>query len=274
MATYLKKKFKLDNRSIYLRNLIIDGLEGGMRGHIGSSMSLVEILRVLYDNILYFNPKKTNLENRDRFILSKGHGCLALYAILADKGFFSKNYLKKFCKTNSMLGGHPDYKIPGVETTTGSLGHGLSIGVGMAMALKIKKNKSKVYVIIGDGESNEGSIWEALMSAYKNKLDNLIIILDHNNLQTYGTPFQVAGLDKLKQKMISFGLITKEVNGHDIKGLKLALTKKQTNKPTMLICHTIKGKGISFAENNVNWHHKASLNYKTIESLRKSLNNK
>ena len=235
MATYLKKKFKLDNRSIYLRNLIIDGLEGGMRGHIGSSMSLVEILRVLYDNILSFNPKKTNLENRDRFILSKGHGCLALYAILADKGFFSKNYLKKFCKTNSMLGGHPDYKIPGVETTTGSLGHGLSIGVGMAMALKIKKNKSKVYVIIGDGESNEGSIWEALMSAYKNKLDNLIIILDHNNLQTYGTPFQVAGLDKLKQKMISFGLITKEVNGHDIKGLKLALTKKKKKKTTKLI---------------------------------------
>jgi|TARA_B100000780_G_C21123811_1_gene455537 transketolase len=274
MVKYLKKNFKLDKRSVYLRNLIIDGLEGGMRGHIGSSLSLVEILRVLYDDILYFNPKKTKLENRDRFILSKGHGCLALYAMLVDKGFLSKKHLKAFCKTDSMLGGHPDYKIPGVETTTGSLGMGLSIGVGMAMALKIKKNKANVYVVIGDGESNEGSIWEALMSAYKNKLGNLTVILDHNNLQTYGSPYEVAGLDRLKQKMISFGLITKEINGHDIKSLKLALTKKNSSKPRMLICHTIKGKGINFAENNVNWHHKANLDIHTIKLLRESLNNK
>ena len=137
MAKLKVKNTKLDNRSIYLRKLILKGLAGGKRGHIGSSMSLVEILRVLNDHVLKYNPKKINLEERDRFILSKGHGCLALYAILSDKGFFSKEKLKTFCKSKSILGGHPDRNIPGVETTTGSLGHGLSIGIGIALSLKI-----------------------------------------------------------------------------------------------------------------------------------------
>ena len=266
------KKTKLDKRSIYLRNLILTGLAGGKRGHIGSSMSLVEILRVLYDDILRHNPKKKNSENRDRFILSKGHGCLALYAILSDKGYFSKNKLKSFCKSSSILGGHPDKNIPGVETTTGSLGHGLSIGIGIALSLKIKRNKSKVYVVVGDGEMNEGSIWEGLMSASKHKLDNLVVIVDHNNLQTYGSPKDVAGLSNIKQKMESFGFKVKEVNGHSIKEIKKALKYNNNKKPLGVICKTVKGKGIDFAEDKLDWHHKANLDDLTIKNLKNSLN--
>ena len=250
------------------------GLAGGKRGHIGSSMSLVEILRVLYDDILKYNPKKINFENRDRFILSKGHGCLALYAILSDKGYFSKNKLKTFCKSNSILGGHPDMNIPGVETTTGSLGHGLSIGIGIALSLKIKRKKSKVYIVLGDGEMNEGSVWEGLMSTSKHKLDNLVVIVDHNNLQTYGSPKDVAGLSNIKQKMQSFGFKVKEVNGHSVKDIKQALknTKDNNKRPLGVICKTIKGKGIDFAEGKLDWHHKANLDDLTIKNLQNSLN--
>lgn len=263
---------KLDKRSIFLRELILLGLEGGQRGHVGSSMSLVEILRVLYDDIMHYNNKKPKLPNRDRLILSKGHGCLALYALLVDKGFIKKTHLKNFCKTKSILGGHPDDKIPGVEATTGSLGHGLSIGIGMALGLKIKKIKSKVYVILGDGEMNEGSIWEGLMSASKHKLDNLIVIIDNNNLQTYGTPKEVAGLDNIESKMRSFGFLTKKINGHSVEELKSSLKKKRKlNRPLAIICKTIKGKGIDFAENQVDWHHKSSLNEDIIKKLRISL---
>jgi len=272
MVKLIQKKINLDKRSIYLRKLILTALEGGRRGHIGSSMSLVEILRVLYDDILKFDPKKIKLKSRDRLILSKGHGCLALYAILSDKGFFSINKLKTFCKSKSILGGHPDTNIPGVETTTGSLGHGLSIGIGMALSLKIKKIKSKVYVIIGDGEMNEGSIWEGLMSASKHKLDNLIVIIDHNNLQTYGSPKQVAGLSNIKGKLLSFNLEVNEINGHSVPAIKRSLKrKKKIKKPLAIICNTIKGKGIDFAEGKLDWHHKASLDDMTIKKLHNSL---
>ena len=182
------KKTSLDKRSIYLRKLILRGLIGGNRGHIGSSMSLVEILRVLYDKIMKFKPKDPLFEKRDRLIFSKGHGCLALYSILADKKFFSLSKLDSFCKSESLLGGHPDFEIPGVEASTGALGHGASIGVGVALSLKLKKSKSKVFVIIGDGELGEGSNWEAFMYADKYKLNNLFFVIDKNDLQTYGNP--------------------------------------------------------------------------------------
>jgi len=268
----LEKKIKLDKRSIYLRSLILMALEGGRRGHIGSSMSLVEILRVLYDHILKYNPKKKKLYNRDRLILSKGHGCLALYSILSDKGFFSKKKLKTFCRPTSILGGHPDINIPGVETTTGSLGHGLSIAIGMALSLKIKKSKSRVFVILGDGEMNEGSVWEAAMSASKHKLNNLFIIVDNNKLQTYGSPAEVAGLFDLEKKLRSFGLDTISVNGHSVNQLYKSFKKKNLKKkPRAIICNTIKGKGIDFAENKLDWHHKASLDDRTIKNLYESL---
>ncbi len=271
MVKLKSKKNKLDKRSIYLRELIVSGLEGGKRGHVGSSMSLVEILRVLYDDIMVFDSKKINLEKRDRLILSKGHGCLALYAILSDKGFFSKKKLNDFCKPNSILGGHPDDNIPGVEATTGSLGHGLSIGSGIALSLKIKKIKSHVYVILGDGEMNEGSVWEGLMSISKHNLDNITIIVDNNNMQTYGSPEEVAGLSNLSVKLKSFGFNTKTIDGHSVSNLKKFLKKKKNNKPLAIICKTIKGKGIDFAENDLNWHHKSSLDDITIKRIKKSL---
>lgn len=272
MVQLNEKNIKLDKRSIYLRRLILMALEGGRRGHIGSSMSIVEILRVLYDDILKYDPKNINLINRDRLILSKGHGCLALYAILSDKVFFSKKKLKSFCKPTSILGGHPDKNVPGVETTTGSLGHGLSIAVGMALSLKIKKIKSRVFVILGDGEMNEGSVWEALMSASKHKLNNLFIIIDNNKLQTYGSPANVAGLFNLKKKLASFGFETININGHSISQLYRSFKKKSPkNKPRAIICNTIKGKGIDFAEGKLEWHHKASIDDITIKKLYLSL---
>mgnify|MGYP001304733642 CR=1 FL=1 len=263
----------LDKRSRYLRELIIRGLEGGRRGHIGSSMSIVEILRVLYDNILNFDPKNPKKIDRDRLILSKGHGCLALYSILADKGFFPLDELDIFCKIDSILGGHPDQNIPGVETTTGSLGHGFSIGLGIALALRIKNNISKVYIIVGDGEINEGSVWETCMSASKHRLDNLIMIIDNNKLQTYGSPEEVAGLNMINKKLESFGFETKEIDGHSIPDLNKAFSDVpfSKGKPNAIICNTIKGKGIDFAENNLHWHHKSSLSEEDIINLKDSI---
>ncbi len=263
----------MDERSRHLRKLIIQGLEGGNRGHVGSSMSLVEILRVLYDNFLKFDVKNPNWEHRDRLILSKGHGCLALYALLADKGFILEEELFTFCKAKSRLGGHPEYKkIPGVEASTGALGHGLPMGVGMAIASKIKKLDHKVVVIMGDGEINEGSVWEAAMSAAKHRLSNLIAIVDYNKLQSYGTTKEVLDLEPLVDKWKSFGFHVDEVDGHNIDLLSHKLNHFPYDmKPQVLICHTVKGKGISFAENKANWHHKSNFKPDEIENLYKSI---
>ena len=171
-------KNKLDKRSKYLRSLICKILLSTDRGHFGSAMSLVEILRVLYDEIIFFDSIKPQNDKRDRVILSKGHGCLALYAILADKGFFPMKELEKAFSKNALLGGHPENHIPGVEVSTGALGHGFSLAVGMAKAAKIKKKNHKIYVIVGDGELNEGANWEAALSASQNKLGNLKVVVD------------------------------------------------------------------------------------------------
>ncbi len=260
----------LDERSKYLRTIAIKTLESGKRAHLGSAMSIMEIVRVLYDDILNVDPKNFNDLNRDRFILSKGHGCLALYVMLADKNFFSESELLKFCHFNSILGGHPEYKIiPGVEASTGALGHGLPIGVGMALASKIQKRKNSIYVLVGDGEMNEGSIWESALSASKNKLDNLNLIIDYNKIQSYGFLNQVVDIEPLKSKLESFGFFVSEVNGHDVEKIKSKLNYelKEKNQPKALICHTIKGKGIKFAENNPKWHHKSQLTKEEIKEM-------
>ena len=265
---------KLDKRSIYLRSLIVDCLFGGGRGHMGSAMSLVEILRVLYDDFLKFNPKKPNYSKRDRLILSKGHGCLALYAILADKGFFKKKILRTASKFDSILGGHPEYgKVPGVEASTGALGHGPAIGLGMAIASNLTKNKYKTYVVVGDGEINEGSFWETSMMASKHKLNNFHIIIDYNKIQSYGKTKEVMDLEPLKGKLQNFGYKTEEVNGHDVNQLfkYFKKIKKNRSKPTALICHTIKGKGFHFAENNPFWHHKNFFTKEEVLMINKSL---
>ncbi len=252
----------LDSRSLQLRKLVIQAIEGGGRGHLGSSMSLIEILRVLYDEVLRYKPEQPGWSERDRLILSKGHGCLALYAILADKGFFPTNELTKFCKQGSYLGGHPERgKIPGVEASTGALGHGLSIGLGMALAARMKQKDTEVFVIMGDGEINEGSVWEAAMSAGKHRLKSLTAIIDYNKIQSYGATDEVQPLEPLADKWRAFGFDVVEANGHDIEQLGrvfFELTSPQ-DKPTTVICHTIKGKGIPFAENNPRWHHKSNI---------------
>ncbi|MBF0397174.1 MAG: transketolase [Desulfobacterales bacterium] len=260
----------MDNRSLHLRKIVINMIECSRRGHIGAAFSLIEILRVLYDDILRFDSKKPKWENRDRCILSKGHGCLALYAILSDKGFFPKEELKNFCQKDGILGGHPEYgKIPGVEASTGSLGHGLSIGIGFALNARYEKKDSKTFVILGDGESNEGSIWEAAMCASKHKLSNLIVIIDYNKFQSYGSTFEVQNLEPFADKWRSFGFGVKEINGHDIESLRNIFSKTpiEEGKPSAVICHTIKGRGISFAENNQEWHHKNKISDNEIKLL-------
>ncbi len=274
MKNKSQRNIKLDDRSIYLRSLIVECLFGGGRGHMGSAMSLVEILRVLYDDFLKFNPRKPNDLKRDRLILSKGHGCLALYALLADKGFFKKNILRTASKFNSILGGHPEYgKVPGVEASTGALGHGPAIGLGMAIASNLKKVKYKTFVIVGDGEINEGSFWETSMMAFKHKLNNFHVIIDYNKIQSYGKTKEVMDLEPLRGKLQNFGYKTEEVNGHDINQLfkYFKKIKKNKSKPTALICHTIKGKGFYFAENNPFWHHKNFFTEEEVLMINKCL---
>src|SRR5579862_1831579 len=264
------KSLPLDERSQYLRRLIVDALFGGQRGHIGSSMSPLEILRVLYDDILQHRPKEPNWPERDRCILSKGHGCLALYALLAGHGFFPQEELWRFCKPDGMLGGHPEFgKVPGIEASTGSLGHGLSIGIGMAISARVEKARHRVFVVISDGESDEGSVWEAALCANKHRLDNLIVLVDYNKQQSYGTTYEVLDLDPLADKWRAFGFAVKEVDGHNVSELRVALrqTPFESGRPSIIICHTIKGKGVSFVENNLNWHHKTKITDEEARSL-------
>ena len=274
MKKRAEQKIKLDKRSLYLRSLVVECLFGGGRGHMGSAMSLIEILRVLYDKFLKYNPKNPQDKSRDRLILSKGHGCLALYALLADKKFFNKKILKSASKFNSILGGHPEFgKVPGVEASTGALGHGPAIGVGMAIGAKLNKLKYKTFAIVGDGEINEGSFWESSMIASKHKLNNFHIIIDYNKIQSYGKTKEVLDLEQIRKKLETFGYKVSEVNGHNIKQLTQYFKKIKNNKekPTALICHTTKGKGFPFAENNPYWHHKNFFSDKEVEDINKCL---
>ncbi|CAA7613574.1 putative transketolase N-terminal section [Candidatus Terasakiella magnetica] len=251
----------LDSRSRQLRQLVIKALEGGGRGHLGSSLSLIEMVRVLYDDVMSHRPADPRWEGRDRFILSKGHGCLALYAILADKGYFPEAELTRFCRAGTYLGGHPEAgKVPGVEASTGALGHGLPIGVGMALGLRIKQSANRVFVAMGDGEINEGSVWEAAMCAGKHKLAHLTALVDYNKIQSYGFTTEVQPLEPLADKWRAFGFAVTEVDGHDVAALRQALAKPDAEgRPGVVICHTVKGRGIPFAENDPNWHHKSKI---------------
>ena len=264
----------IDGRSRKLRETIVKAIKAGNRGHVGSSFSLVEIFRVLYDDVLRYDAKNPRWPGRDRCILSKGHGCLALYAVLADKGFFPESELWKFCKADGILGGHPEYgKVPGIEASTGSLGHGLSIGVGMAINARFEKSPHRVFVVISDGESNEGSVWEAALCAAKHRLSNLVVLLDYNKQQSYGTTYEVLDLDPLAEKWRAFGFAAEEVDGHNVGELRAALarTPLESDRPSIIICHTIKGKGISFVENNLNWHHKTKITDEEMQSLMTAL---
>ncbi|MBI3723313.1 transketolase [bacterium] len=264
---------KQDDRSRRIRSMIIDALEGGGRGHVGAALSLVEIVRVLYDSVLRVRPSEPRWPERDRCILSKGHGCLALYALLADKGFFPVAELKRQCKAGALLGGHPEAHIPGVEASTGALGHGLPIGVGLALAARLDRRQSRVFVIVGDGELGEGSVWESLLAAAKHRLSNLTVIVDANGMQSYGLVKDVLDLDPLPAKLEAFGCAVREVDGHDVSALEaiLANVPRDASRPTVVVARTVKGRGVDFIENDASWHHKAQFTKEMAARMRQSL---
>lgn len=253
----MKDRKDLRNKAKELRTIVFDSICQGGGGHIAGSLSIIEILVVLYYGVLKVDPKNPKDPSRDRFILSKGHAGVALYAILADKGFFPRSELNKFGRKGSILGGHPDMlKVPGIEASTGSLGHGFPFGVGIALSGKLDKKGYQVFVLLGDGECQEGSIWEAAMFAPQHKLDNLIAIIDYNKIQAMDRLDTIVSLEPIVDKWKAFGWEVKEVDGHNIGQLQDILSDVpfSKDKPSLIIAHTIKGKGISFMENTSIWH--------------------
>ena len=242
-----------------LRARIVRMSHDAQAPHLASSLSCIDILATAYWNFLNINPLAPKEEGRDRFILSKGHAAAAFYATLAFRGFFPQERLNEYVKEGSPFAEHPSPKnIPGVEAATGSLGHGLPIGLGMALAAKQKKQEYTVYVLLSDGECNEGSVWEAALFAAANKLDNVIAFVDYNKWQATGRSNEILGLAPLKQKWEAFGWTCMEINGND-PAILIATIQSITphsEKPTMIICNTIKGKGISFMEDDNNWHYR------------------
>lgn len=250
----------LANIANEIRMGAIEQVYEAQSGHPGGALSCADILAVLYFNQMNIDPKQPDAPARDRFVLSKGHCSPALYAALARKGYFDKAVLTGFRNIDSNLQGHPDMtKIPGVDMTTGSLGQGMSAAVGMAIGSKMDSAGCRVYCLVGDGEIEEGQIWEAAMTASKNKLDNLCVIVDHNGLQIDGTVEDVAGLVDIKEKFASFGFYTIEIDGHDIEEIIHAFqaARQEKGRPTAIIANTIKGKGVSFMEGKAQWHGKA-----------------
>lgn len=252
---------KLDLISKDMRKLIFKTAYSGHTGHIASAMSVVEILTSLYfGDILQYNPKNPLWMERDKLIMSKGHASLALYSTLAMAGYFPIEELKTFCHPFSKFGGEPKYgDIPGIEATTGSLGHGLSFAVGIALASKLDSIQNRIYVILGDGECQEGSVWEAAMSAAHYKLDNLTVILDYNKLQAMGEIEDILSLNPINKKWEYFGWEVLEIDGHNLEEIQEVLSmdrQRDIKKPRIIIAHTIKGKGISFMENVPIWHYR------------------
>ena len=257
-----------------IRKNIVKTVYNAQSGHPGGSLSCADILTVLYFNQMNINSDIPKAEGRDRFVLSKGHCSPALYSTLAKRGYFAESDLDSFRKINSNLQGHPDMnKIPGVDMTSGSLGQGLSVANGMALASKMDGMGYRVYCLLGDGEIEEGQVWEAAMTSSKYKLDNLCVIVDNNNLQIDGNIKDVKGLNKIEEKFESFGFKTIPVDGNNIEQLIDAFERAKMTKgvPTAIIAKTVKGKGVSFMENNASWHGKAP-NQEQFETAMSELN--
>ena len=251
---------ELENIAKKARKNIIEQVYEASSGHPGSSLSCVDILTVLYFNQMNIDPENPKMEDRDKLILSKGHASPALYSILAQRGFFPEEELKEFRKLGSRLQGHPDVKkLPGIDMSAGSLGQGLSSACGIALASRLKKQENRVYCVLGDGELQEGQIWEAAMTASHYKLNNLCVIVDNNNLQIDGTVDKVMNPYPIDEKFKSFGFEVFKVDGHNIENLVEVLeeTKNIKEQPVVIIANTIKGKGVSFMENKAEWHGKA-----------------
>jgi transketolase len=243
-----------------LRRTVVTMASRSQSSHIGSALSYADIVTALYFGFLKVDPGKPDDPGRDRFILSKGHGCMSLYAALAMKGFFPKSELEMFYKDGGRLMGHPSWKcVPGVEATTGSLGHGLPIATGMSIGLKHDRSGARVFVVISDGECDEGSVWEAALAAGHFKLDNLTAIIDYNKIQSFGRTREVLDIEPLADKWRSFGWAVAEIDGHNMGQIVGALEKLPLEKgrPSLIVAHTVKGKGVSFMEDRLEWHYKS-----------------
>jgi len=247
----------LELKSIQYRRTTLQIIKQAGAGHTGGSLSCLDILNVLYNQVMNVSPDNFSSPDRDRYVHSKGHSVEALYTVLADCGFFPTEELQTLCKFGSHLVGHPTRKVNGIEQNTGALGHGLSVAVGMALAGKIDRRSYRVYTTMGDGELTEGSIWEASMSAAHYKLDNLVVIVDRNTLQITGRTENVMALEPLKERFTVFGYSVREVNGNDVGALSEIFRQVpfSSGKPSLVLAHTTKGKGISYIENAVDWHH-------------------
>lgn len=228
--------------------------------HIGTAFSMAELLAVLYGKILQVDPEHPAGPDRDRFVLSKGHGCAALYAVLAKQGFFPLEWLDTFYQNGSRLAGHATHtSIPGIEVSTGSLGHGLSLACGMALAAKRDQKQYRVFALLSDGECDEGSTWEPVLFAAHHRLDNLIAVVDYNKIQSLGRVEEVLNLEPFAEKWRSFGWVAKEIDGHDVQEIIEVLDRlpSESGKPTCIIAHTVKGKGVSFMEDKLLWHYRS-----------------
>ncbi len=250
-------KHELELFAVKERMLILEGIYNAKAGHPGGSLSIAELMAYLYNVEMKVDPANPKWEDRDRFVLSKGHAAPALYATLALKGFFPTEDIKTLRKADSYLQGHPSMKsVPGVDMSTGSLGQGISTAVGMALAAKYDKKDTRVYTILGDGEIEEGQVWEAAMFANAKKLDNLVVIVDNNNLQIDGTVEEVNSPYPIPEKFVAFGFNTIEIDGNNLDEIETAFqnAKNCKGKPTAIIAKTVKGKGVSYMENQINWH--------------------
>jgi transketolase len=240
-----------------IRKSIVHMCHYSKSSHVGTCLSMVDILYVLYYKIMHLDPSNPTMAGRDKFILSKGHGGAALYATLAERGYFPKSYLDRYYVDGGLLPGHLDMEaVPGVEVSAGSLGHGLSIGIGMAIANQLDEDKGHIYVLVGDGECNEGSIWEAVMLASTLKLQNLTVIIDYNQLQSFGRTNEVINQENMSERWSSFGWDAIDVDGHHLQAIEDAFKLPHVG-PRAIIAHTVKGKGVSYMENKLEWHYKS-----------------
>jgi transketolase len=254
----IKEILKLEYTALNIRRDILRLIRAGEAGHSGGALSSVEIMTALYFNLLRIDPQNPVWPQRDRFVLSAGHKCLVLYAALAERGFFDKSVLDTYGALDSRIPGHPNmHKLPGVETNTGALGHGLAIAGGMALGLRLDRSQAKVYVLMGDGELAEGSNWEAASAASMHKLDNLIVFVDRNKLQISGPTIEVMNYEPLDERWRSFGWAVRIIDGHDIEAIirNVKQAPFEKGKPSVLIADTVKSKGLSFAEGKVNYHY-------------------
>ena len=251
-------QYDLEDIAKSIRRSAIQMAHASKASHSGSALSIVDLLTVLYFSVMEVDPDQPSWPERDRFILSKGHASAALYATLAERGFFDKALLKTFYQDGGILPGHVDFTAaPGIEASAGSLGHGLSLGAGMALAMRTDRINSRVFVVMGDGELNEGSVWEALMFIPHQQLTSLTVIVDCNNYQGYGAAADVLNMDPLDQKLRAFGWDVNVIDGHDFDALNNALKKEPKLQPIAILAQTVKGKGVSYMEDEFVWHYKS-----------------